>query len=175
MITTKVIIDETEKLKSSLLHGETEIPSFWSCLWPGLIIFFWNVICAIISVDHNYIAGRYIFWVVVFPGGVGLVVLLGVASARSLFLSVPKSFRINSAVYNFFSKKIASYALVYMMTIFLLALCNRIFYDSPFPFGFMVLFITILLGIVMNLDVSRYQLSALTTLIESFKSGNKTA
>lgn len=173
MITKKIIKDEIEELKYSLSHGEAEIPSFWSCLWPGLIIFGWNVICAIISVDYNYIAGRYIFWVVVFPGAVGLIVLLGVASARSLFLSVPKSFRIQSIMYRFFSKKIATYALVYMMVIILLAIYNRVFNDSPFPFGFMVLFMTILFGIVMNLDVSRYQLSALTTLIESFKSGSK--
>ena len=169
MINNKVILHEVEELKNVLSQGEAAIPSFWACLWPGLVIVAWNVLCAMISVNHNYLAVKYIFWVVIFPGGVGLILLLGIASARSLFLSVPKSFRIRSNIYRFFSRKIIIYAFLYMLTILFLAFFNRFSYDSPFPFGFMVLITSIFFGVVMNLEFGRYQLSLLTSAINSFK------
>ncbi len=169
MITNKIIIEEVDELRHMLLQGKAEVPSFWSCMWPGLVIVAWNVLCAMISVNHNYLAVKYIFWVVIFPGGVGLILLLGIASARSLFLSVPKSFRIRSNIYRFFSRKIIVYAILYMLTILFLAFFNRFAYDSPFPFGFMVLITSIFLGVVMNLDFGRYQLSLLTSAINTFK------
>lgn len=106
MITNKIIIEEVDELRHMLLQGKAEVPSFWSCMWPGLVIVSWNILCAMISVNQNYLAVKYIFWVVIFPGGVGLILLLGIASARSLFFSVPKSFRVRSNIYRFFSEKL---------------------------------------------------------------------
>ncbi|HHS9747017.1 TPA: conjugal transfer protein TraS [Raoultella ornithinolytica] len=169
MITNKIIIEEVDELRHMLLQGKAEVPSFWSCMWPGLVIVSWNILCAMISVNQNYLAVKYIFWVVIFPGGVGLILLLGIASARSLFFSVPKSFRVRLNIYRFFFRKIIVYAFVYMSLVFILAFLNRFFYDSPFPFGFMVFFTAIFMGIVMNLDFGRYQLSLLTSAITSFK------
>ncbi|EOY0875307.1 conjugal transfer protein TraS, partial [Klebsiella pneumoniae] len=65
MINNKVILHEVEELKNVLSQGEAAIPSFWACLWPGLVIVAWNVLCAMISVNHNYLAVKYIFWVVI--------------------------------------------------------------------------------------------------------------
>ena len=109
------------------------------------------------------------FHVLVFPVGVSTIMLLGIASSRSLFLSVPKNFREKSDVYRFFAKKVFIYAVVYMTVIMLLAICNRVFYDSPFSFAFMVILTSVFFGFVMNLDFGRYQLSLLTSAINSFK------
>ncbi|MDV5398542.1 hypothetical protein QM116_27240 [Klebsiella pneumoniae] len=95
--------------------------------------------------------------------------LLGIASSRSLFLSVPKNFREKSNVYRFFAKKVFIYAVVYMTVIMLSAICNRVFYDSPFSFAFMVILTSVFFGFVMNLDFGRYQLSLLTSAINSFR------
>ncbi len=40
-------------------------------------------------------------------------------------------------MYIVFAKKVFIYAVVYMTVIMLLAICNRVFYDSPFSFAFM--------------------------------------
>ncbi|HBX9537956.1 TPA: conjugal transfer protein TraS, partial [Klebsiella pneumoniae] len=93
MITNKLLIEEVEELKNLLSQGKTEIPSFWKCLWPGVVLVAWNMLCAVISVDAVYLTGKYIFHVLVFPVGVSIIMLLGIASSRSLFLSVPKNFR----------------------------------------------------------------------------------
>ncbi len=50
MMTNKILIEEVEQLKNMLSRGEMEMPSFWSCLWPGVILAAWNMVCAIISV-----------------------------------------------------------------------------------------------------------------------------
>ncbi|HBX9578053.1 conjugal transfer protein TraS, partial [Klebsiella pneumoniae] len=114
MITNKLLIEEVEELKNLLSQGKTEIPSFWKCLWPGVVLVAWNMLCAVISVDAVYLTGKYIFHVLVFPVGVSIIMLLGIASSRSLFLSVPKNFREKSNIYRFFSKKVLIYAVVYM-------------------------------------------------------------
>ena len=38
MITNKILIEEVEELKSLLSQGKAEIPSFWECLWPGVVL-----------------------------------------------------------------------------------------------------------------------------------------
>ncbi|HHL9582547.1 TPA: conjugal transfer protein TraS, partial [Klebsiella variicola] len=91
MITNKLLIEEVEELKSLLSQGKAEIPSFWECLWPGVVLVVWNMLCAVISVDAVYLSGKYMFHVLVFPVGVSIIMLLGIASSRSLFLSVPKN------------------------------------------------------------------------------------
>ena len=170
MIDNKIIVEETGELKLILSQGKVVIPSFWACLWPGLVIVLWNAFCAVISVDSSFLSSKFILDIMIFPCGVGFIIMLGVASARSLFLSVPKSFRLNSYIYRFFGKKLVAYALIYMVLIFLLALLNRAYYNVPFPFALMIISTTVLGGVVMNLDFGRYQLSLFTTVISKFKS-----
>ena len=112
MMTNKILIEEVEQLKNMFSRGEMEMPSFWPCLWPGVIIAAWNMVCAIISVGGGYLSVKFIFWVLVFPGVISLMILLGVASARSLFLSVPRSYRMRSQVYRFISREGANKFLI---------------------------------------------------------------
>lgn len=67
----------------------------------GVVLVAWNILCAVISVDTVYLSGKYMFHVLVFPVGVSTIMLTGIASSRSLFLSVPKNFREKSDVYRF--------------------------------------------------------------------------
>lgn len=76
MMTNKILIEEVEQLKNMLSRGEMEMPSFWSCLWPGVILAAWNMVCAIISVGGGYLSVKFIFWVLVFPGVISLMILL---------------------------------------------------------------------------------------------------
>ncbi|RRF57734.1 conjugal transfer protein TraS [Klebsiella pneumoniae] len=168
MMTNKILIEEVDELKNVFSRGEMEIPSFWSCLWRSNCCRT-NMICALISVGGGYLSVKFIFWVLVFPGVISLIVLLGVASARSLFLSVPRTYRMRSQVYRFISRKVMVYALVYMALILALALFNRVYYASPFPFSFMILIATIFVWFVMNIDFGRYQLSVLSSAINSFR------
>ncbi|WP_407260129.1 hypothetical protein [Klebsiella pneumoniae] len=76
MITNKLLIEEVEELKNLLSQGKTEIPSFWKCLWPGVVLVAWNMLCAVISVDAVYLTGKYIFHVLVFAAVVGIFLSL---------------------------------------------------------------------------------------------------
>jgi len=62
------------------------------------------------------------------------------------------------------------YSITYMVVVVLFALFNRVYYNSPLPFAFMIVLTTICCGVVMNLDFGRYQLSLLTSAISTFKS-----
>ncbi|MBD3701582.1 hypothetical protein IE991_29970 [Klebsiella pneumoniae] len=105
MITNKLLIEEVEELKNLLSQGKTEIPSFGSAFGPGVVLVAWNMLCAVISVDAVYLTGKYIFHVLVFPVGVSIIMLLGIASSRSLFLSVPKTLEKKSNIYRFFLRR----------------------------------------------------------------------
>lgn len=54
MINNKVIFEEVEELKQIFSQGEVDIPSFWTCLWPGLVIIAWNALCSVISVGSVF-------------------------------------------------------------------------------------------------------------------------
>ncbi len=75
------------------------------------------------------------FHVLVFPVGVGYHYAPGIATVHVLcFCQFRKIFREKIECISFFAKKVFIYAVVYMTVIMLLAICNRVFYDSPFFF-----------------------------------------
>ncbi|MBD3703743.1 hypothetical protein IE985_26585 [Klebsiella pneumoniae] len=87
MITNKLLIEEVEELKIYFHKGRLKFHLFGSALAPGVVLVAWNMLCAVISVDAVYLTGKYIFHVLVFPVGVSIIMLLGIASSRSLFVS----------------------------------------------------------------------------------------
>ncbi|VDB01333.1 hypothetical protein BANRA_05083 [Klebsiella pneumoniae] len=41
MLTHQIIQGEIDELKLVLTEKDLTIPSFWSCIWPGLTFMFW--------------------------------------------------------------------------------------------------------------------------------------
>ncbi|POT79901.1 hypothetical protein C3417_33380 [Klebsiella oxytoca] len=49
MITHQIIQSEVEELKRILTEKDLMIPSFWSCIWPGLTCMLWFLLSSYFS------------------------------------------------------------------------------------------------------------------------------
>ncbi|MDU7483705.1 MAG: conjugal transfer protein TraS [Hafnia alvei] len=175
MITNKIIQQEMDELKHTLKQGDFDIPSMWTCIWPGGLLVIWCEMCAFIS---YFISGKGRYFNVeagfsfAFCFVMGVILGVGLANGRATFLSVPHSFRCNSKVYSFFSTKLKAYGIFFLF----LVLSSSVFFGilgfgDGFPISLLV--IVVFIGMIMSVDFSRYQLSLLTSTIETFKGDKK--
>lgn len=174
MITNKIIQQETEELKQILKHGELEIPSMWTCLWPGLGTTLWLLLCVFLSINSSLFVrdfkGFDILVPLVFCLFMGLMITLATASARGTYLSVPSKFRQQSQLYAFFGKKIKQYALVYIVVMGGMPYLLLSMGVGLLLYAFIGGFFTVILGFVLSIDIGRYQLSMLSSIINACKS-----
>lgn len=173
MITNKIIQQETEELKQILKQGELEIPSMWTCLWPGLGITLWLLICILLSFNSSlfvrHFKGFDILGPLVFCFFMGFMITLATASARGTYLSVPSGFRQRSKLYAFFGRKIKQYAFVYMIVMGGIPYILLVMGIGLFSYAFIGIFITVIMGFVFSIDIGRYQLSMLSSIINTCK------
>lgn len=176
MITNKQILYEVEQLKELLNDSGAEIPPMWQCFWPGLFAMAWMVTWPLVLYGYKLMfldlpdaANIGIAASVAIAMMAGLFIMIGVANTRALYLSIPKIFRDNSTLCQLLVNKARRYALTYLVgyavliLLFTFSVNGAIFSTVIFvvsSFGFMI---------YMNVDLNRYQLTALTSLLESFK------
>lgn len=178
MITNKIIQQETEELKQILKQGDLEIPTMWTCIWPGLGITLWLLLCVLLSLNSGLIVsarqGSELEVPLFFCVFMGLMITLGTANARGSYLAVPFGFRQKSQLYAFFGRKIKQYALVYMLMMggmpFLLLFLGL----NLSIYALVGIFFTVFMGFVFSIDIGRYQLSMLSSIINACKSDSVT-
>lgn len=87
MLTHKIIQSEIEELKQILVHKDLEIPSFWRCIWPGLVCMVWFLLSSYLSYWlSDYASGLEKIAVMVFAGAIGVFSIVIIANTRSHFL-----------------------------------------------------------------------------------------
>ncbi|WP_282808372.1 conjugal transfer protein TraS [Hafnia alvei] len=178
MITNKIIQQETEELKHILKQGDLEIPSMWICLWPGLGVALWLLVCLLLSFNSSLfvrdIQGFNIEVPLMFCLFIGLMITLGTANARGTYLAVPADFRQKSQLYAFFGKKIKQYALVYMLVMGGMPYLLLVMGIGLFLYAVIGMLFTVILVMVLSIDLGRYQLSMISSIIDACKSDSVT-
>lgn len=170
MLTHQIIQREVEELKQILTHEDLEIPSFWRCIWPGLVCMLWFLLSSYLSYGMNeYVSSLDRLGSMIFAAAIGVFSTIAIANTRALFLSLPESFRKESEFFNFLSKKCK----VYGLTILLMFTCFA-FMTSFIGWNIVSFFVLTIFGIVvsimvMNVDLGRYQLSTFTSVLESVR------
>lgn len=174
MITNKIIQQETEELKKILKQGDLEIPSMWTCVWPGLGITLWLLLCVLLSINSGLIVsakqGSELEVPLIFCVFMGLMITLGTANARGTYLAVPHDFREKSQLYAFFGRKIKKYALVYMLVMGGMPFVILFLGLNLSIYALIGIFFTVILIFISSIDISRYQLSMLSSIINACKS-----
>ncbi|MEB7891788.1 conjugal transfer protein TraS [Hafnia alvei] len=178
MITNKIIQQETEELKQILKQGDLEIPSMWTCVWPGLGITLWLLLCVLLSINSGFIVsakqGSELEVPLIFCVFMGLMITLGTANARGTYLAVPHDFREKSQLYAFFGRKINQYALVYMLVMGGMPFVILFLGLNLSIYALIGIFFTVILIFILSIDISRYQLSMLSSIINTCKSDSVT-
>ena len=178
MITNKIIQQETEELKQILKQGDLEIPSMWTCVWPGLGITLWLLLCVLLSINSGLIVsakqGSELEVPLIFCVFMGLMITLGTANARGTYLAVPHDFREKTQLYAFFGRKIKQYALVYMLVMGGMPFVILFLGLNLSIYALIGIFFTVILIFILSIDISRYQLSMLSSIINTCKSDSVT-
>ncbi|HAT1582293.1 conjugal transfer protein TraS [Klebsiella oxytoca] len=176
MITNKQILQEVEDLKLKLKSGETEIPSMWCCFWPGISVLLWMIGWPLIIYGYKMhflqVPGKAqtaIAVSVAIGFAAGLFIMLNIVNGRALYLSIPKSFRVTSALCRFISTKFRGYLLTYIISYAALIVVCSLFVYGPVYSCVLTIVGSFGLMMYMNVDLNRYQLTALTSLLESIK------
>lgn len=179
MITNKIIQQETEELKQILKQGDLEIPSMWTCVWPGLGITLWLLLWVLLSINSGLIVnakqGYELEVPLIFCVFMGLMITLGTANARGTYLAVPHDFREKSQLYAFFCRKIKQYALVYMLVMGGMPFVILFLGLNLSIYALIGIFFTVILIFILSIDISRYQLSMLSSIINTCKSASITS
>lgn len=179
MITNKVIRQETEELKQILKQGDLEVPSMWTCLWPGLGVTLWLLVCLLLSFNSNLFIRDFKGLDILAPLGfclfMGLMITMATASARGTYLSVPSEFRQKSQLYAFFGKKIKQYAIVYLVVMGVMPYLILVMGLGLFLYMFIGGLFSFIIFFIFVTDISRYQLSMISSIIDACKSASTTS
>lgn len=169
-VTHKVIQEEAAILKKHLLAGDVEIPSMWSCAWPGILIIAWLVFLPFMTFRFYYLYTDDGIQAMGAGAFFGFMILVMIMNVRCVYLSIPKEFRDASKTLRLLRNKIYVY-LTFVLTI--ISVCavwaprtngGVIIYFVP-----MVL-VSVIALFIFSADVGRYRLSAFTSVLELIKS-----
>ncbi|HAL0741013.1 TPA: conjugal transfer entry exclusion protein TraS [Escherichia coli] len=167
MITQQIISSELEVLKKHIDSGDIRIPSLWQGLKPGLIIMGWMIFCPLLMSFLITQKTSETLTAVLVGGWLGLIVMIILANIRMLYLSLPEKFLKTSSVMSVISSKLKTYYIVYMGFVFLLSFLGFIIY------GFGVILVTVIMALLIQLDIGRYQFVGVIDTINSYVKSKK--
>lgn len=173
MLTQQIIREEIEELKKIISNDELEIPSFWECAKPGLLIWLWLFICPLVTFNVNGSLLNDTLISVGFSSFLGFILFFWVINASGFALSIPQGFRKRSKVILMLRRKIKSYVAGYMVVVLILSFAAAFSRMGPLSYGFPLILTTVFFAVIFNADISRYKLSALSEVIKSVAERNK--
>ncbi|WP_440514897.1 hypothetical protein [Serratia sarumanii] len=169
-ITHQTIKEEAAEFKSVLFNNEIEIPSFMSCAWPAMALMMWLILWPVIAfqMKGNIYIGTLM--AISISGFAGFLFSIAFFNARSLYLAIPPNFRNKSKVLNLLRCKVKIYLLIF----FVMNILGGCWAENSEAGAMLYLFVTIgamvILAFVFAADISRYRLSAFTSVLELIKS-----
>lgn len=170
MLTHRIIQGEIEELKQILAHKDLEIPPFWHCVWPGLVCMLWFLSSSYFSYWQNeYATALDKMAAMIFALAMSVFSVVTISNIRGLFLSLPVSFRKKSIIFKCLSIKCRVYGVFILILFSCFAFTFSYYTVNAIVFCVVTGFCNILIIMVMNIDLGRYQLATLTSVIELFK------
>lgn len=171
MLTHQIIQREIEELKQVLAQQNLEIPSFWRCIWPGLVCMLWFLLSSYLSYWQNdFTSALDKMAAITFAIAMSFFSIVITANIRGLFLSLPESFRRKSIFFKFLSVKCKAYGIFILFLFACFAFTFSYYNVNAIVFCVITGFSIILTIMIMNIDLGRYQLTTLTSVIESVRS-----
>ena len=105
----------------------------------------------------------------VFAGAMGFFSIVLIANTRAHFLSLPQSFRKKSKFFGYLSGKCKAYGVFILVLFPCLAFYFSSIHLNAMAFSVITFFCMIVTVMVMNIDLGRYQLATLTSVIEAVR------
>lgn len=164
MITHYDIKMEMQKLKEVLSVEGVNIPSLLQVIKPGTYVFLWVLLwptfLRLVSVKSDV---RVVGFDICASGMMGFLLFVAITNGMMLYLAIPDSFRKDSKIINFMYSKSKTYILLFLIVFSMVSFMHSILY----VFALMITFI--LFFLVYTIDINRYNLSAIASVIGLFK------
>ncbi|HGX6094368.1 TPA: conjugal transfer entry exclusion protein TraS [Escherichia coli] len=164
MITHYDIKMEMQKLKEVLSVEGVNIPSLLQVIKPGTYVFLWVLLwptfLRLVSVKSDF---RDVGFDICASGMMGFLLFVAITNGMMLYLAIPDSFRKDSKIINFMYSKSKTYILLFLIVFSMVSFMHSILY----VFALMITFI--LFFLVYTIDINRYNLSAIASVIGLFK------
>ncbi|EBC8079114.1 conjugal transfer entry exclusion protein TraS [Escherichia coli] len=164
MITHYDIKMEMQKLKEVLSVEGVNIPSLLQVIKPGTYVFLWVLLwptfLRLVSVISDV---RDVGFDICASGMMGFLLFVAITNGMMLYLAIPDSFRKDSKIINFMYSKSKTYILLFLIVFSMVSFMHSILY----VFALMITFI--LFFLVYTIDINRYNLSAIASVIGLFK------
>ena len=164
MITYYDIKMEMQKLKEVLSVEGVNIPSLLQVIKPGTYVFLWVLLwptfLRLVSVISDV---RDVGFDICASGMMGFLLFVAITNGMMLYLAIPDSFRKDSKIINFMYSKSKTYILLFLIVFSMVSFMHSILY----VFALMITFI--LFFLVYTIDINRYNLSAIASVIGLFK------
>ncbi|ENT2734545.1 conjugal transfer entry exclusion protein TraS [Escherichia coli] len=164
MITHYDIKMEMQKLKEVLSVEGVNIPSLLQVIKPGTYVFLWVLLwptfLRLVSVKSDV---RGVGFDICASGMMGFLLFVAITNGMMLYLAIPDSFRNDSKIINFMYSKSKTYILLFLIVFSMVSFMHSILY----VFALMITFI--LFFLVYTIDINRYNLSAIASVIGLFK------
>ncbi|EBI5032246.1 conjugal transfer entry exclusion protein TraS [Salmonella enterica] len=167
MITHYDIKMEAQRLKQVLSDEGVNIPPLFQVIKPGLYVFMWVLLWPALlrSLLYKDSIGD-IGFEICFSGVMGFILFVAITNGLTLYLAIPDGFRNNSKIVSFMYSKGRKYILSFL-TVF-----SLISFVHSFLYVFLLIVTCILFFFVYAIDINRYNLSAIVSVIGLFKKGS---
>ncbi|WP_032198519.1 conjugal transfer entry exclusion protein TraS [Escherichia coli] len=164
MITHYDIKTETQKLKEVLSVEGVNIPSLLQVIKPGTYVFLWVLLwptfLRLVSVKVDI---RDAGFDICFSGVMGFILFVAITNGMMLYLAIPKKFRDESKVISFMYDKNKTYILSFVIVFSIVSFAHA------FLFGFLSITLFVIISFIYTIDINRYNLSAIVSVIGLFK------
>ncbi|EMZ4865581.1 conjugal transfer entry exclusion protein TraS [Salmonella enterica] len=164
MITHYDIKVEAQRLKQVLSDEGVNIPPLFQVIKPGLYVFMWVLLwpafLRFLLYEENT---RDIGFDICFSGVMGFILFVAITNGLMLYLAIPDSFRNGSKVVAFMYSKGRGYILSFLIIFSLIS------FTHSFLYAFLLIITCILFSFVYAIDINRYNLSAIVSVIGLFK------
>lgn len=174
-ITFHMINEDVKEIREKLEKESFVVPAMWSVLAPSIIVFVSFFLCQSLFSINNLIhanpAVRGDAYVSIgFSTFIGLIVSIGTASFTAQFLSVPDNVRKKSILIRHLSAKAKWYFLLWFACNVIVGICVLILNSGYTYASTLFQFISLMVfWVVFSIDISRYQLSTIKSLIGQWK------
>lgn len=93
----------------------------------------------------------------------GFIIFVAITNGMMLYLAIPKKFRDESKVISFMYDKNKTYILLFVIVFSIVSFAHT------FLFGFLSITLFVIFSFIYTIDINRYNLSAIVSVIGLFK------
>ncbi|PLR30063.1 hypothetical protein [Chimaeribacter arupi] len=174
-ITHKQIKDDIDKVIAILQTEDMEIPNSWTCMRIGAFfitgITLWQMLI-VSSIYDNGMDAFFSQFSVLFSFFLGFIVFVGSYLISGKYYSLPERVRSESLVIRIVTGKVKAYSISWLvLNFFIGVICKMFALDPAFLSSAPQLITLVVFVFLYSVDMSRYDLSLLSSVISAWREG----